>query len=92
MDCSPELQKRLMLKPAVLVGSPARRRNRTRDVASGGALAEGRAHDHILDFGGIDAGAFHRVLDRMGAEGRTIRHVESTLPTLAESRCAPWIR
>ncbi len=25
MDCNPELQKRLMLKPAVLVGSPARR-------------------------------------------------------------------
>ncbi len=85
MDCNPELQKRLMLKPAVVMGSPARSAIWRGDVAAGGALAEGRSHDHILDFGGIDAGARHGVLHRMRAQRGAIGHVECALPALAEA-------
>ena len=85
MDCSPELQKRLMLSPAVRYGQPARSAIGARDVAPGGALAEGRAHDHVLDLGGIDACAFHGVAHGVGAEGRAIGHVECALPALAKT-------
>ncbi len=84
MDCNPELQNRLMLKPAVVIGRPARSAICARDVAAGRALAEGRSHDHVLDFGRVDAGARHRVLHRMRAQRGAVGHVECALPALAE--------
>ena len=85
MDCSPELQNRLMLKARGARGEAGAQGDRARDVAAGGAFAEGRTHDHVLDFGGIDAGAFHRVPHRMRAERGAIGHVEGALPALAQT-------
>jgi len=58
MDCNPELQNRLMLSPRRARGKAGTECNRARDITARGAFAEGGAHDHILDLGGVDAGAF----------------------------------
>jgi hypothetical protein len=39
-----------------------------RDVGAGRALLQGRAHDHVLDLGRVDAGAGHGVLHGMSAQ------------------------
>ena len=66
-------------------GKPGAKRNRASDVAAGRALAEGRAHDHILDLGRVNAGACHRVLHGVSAQSGAIGHIECALPALAEA-------
>src|ERR1700676_4680443 len=84
---------RLQSRAAETVDAQARRghgksgaqRNRARNVAARRALTEGGAHDDVLDFGGLDAGALHRVPHRMRTESGAVSHVERTLPTLAKA-------
>jgi hypothetical protein len=66
-------------------GKPGAKRNRSSDVAARSPLAEGRAHDHVLDFGRIYAGACHRMLHGVGAQSGAIGHIECALPALAEA-------
>ena len=49
-------------------GQAGGQRYLTGDVGRGGALLQGRAHDHVLDFGRIDARALDRMAHRMGAQ------------------------
>ena len=47
--CSPELQKRLTVTPAVVTGKPARSARDARDVVAGGAVRLAAAEDDLLD-------------------------------------------
>ena len=49
-------------------GQAGAQRGLARDVGPARALLQGRAHDHVLDLGRIDAGARDGMSDRMGAE------------------------
>src|SRR5262245_340161 len=40
-------------------------RGGARDVVAGGALREAAAHHHVLDFGGVDAGALDRMTEHV---------------------------
>ena len=54
------------------------------DIGAGRAFGRRAAHDHVIDFGGFDAGAGHGVLNGMAAEGCAVRHVESALPAFGQ--------
>ena len=57
------------------------------DVGTRGPFRRGAAHDHIFDFGGINASAGHGVLHRVAAQGGPVGHVECALPAFGQ-RCA----
>ncbi len=46
------------------------------DVLAGGALRQRAAEDDVFDFGRLDAGPLHRMLDHMAAEIGAMGHVE----------------
>src|SRR6202008_3674310 len=53
---------------------------------AGRALGVGAAHEDVLDLAALDAGALDRRLDGVAAQLGAVRHVEGTLPALAERR------
>ena len=57
MVCRPLEQKRLIVRPLMVIGRPARSAIWRAMLAAGGALGVGAAHDHVLDSAGLDAGA-----------------------------------
>ncbi len=57
-----------------------------RDVGASGAFGVGAAHDHVVDFGRIDAGALDGGLDREAAQRGAMGHVEGALPALGQRR------
>ena len=50
------------------------------DIRAGRAFRIGAAHDHILDFGGVDLGALKCGRHDMAAHGRAMGHVERAAP------------
>ena len=54
------------------------------DVGTGGAFGGGAAHDHVFDFGGVNACAGHGVLHRVATQGGPVGHVESALPAFGQ--------
>ena len=61
-------------------------------LAAGGAFGVGAAHDHVLHFSGVDAGALDGVLDRVATQGGAVGHVEGALPALGQAGCGRWRR
>ena len=55
------------------------------DVHAGRAFWIGAAHQHVLDFGRVDAGARDGVLHAVRAERGAVGHVESALPAFRQS-------
>ena len=59
-------------------------RDLARDVGARGALGAGATHDHVLDLGGVNAGARNRVLHGVATERGSMRQVECALPALGQ--------
>src|SRR5690606_4629237 len=63
-----------------------RQQRQARQVGGGGAALHGGAHHHILDLGGLDAGALHRGADGNGGHGRRLEVVEGAAEGLGDRR------
>ena len=48
------------------------------------AFGVGTAHDHVIDFTSLNAGAGNSVLHGMAAQRSAMRHVESALPAFGQ--------
>jgi hypothetical protein len=83
MVCRPLEQKRLTVAPATVTGRPAR--SATWRAMLAPVAPSGLAQD-VLDLAALDAGALDRRLDGVAAQLGAVRHVEGTLPALAERR------
>ena len=85
MDCRPELQKRLMLKPG------GGRRQPARSAMARAMLPPVVPSPNVEPMitsstsAGLEPGALDGVPHRVGAEGGAVGHVECALPALAES-------
>ena len=54
------------------------------DVGAGGAFGVGAAHDDVVDFGALNAGALDGMFDRVATQCGAMGHVERALPALGE--------
>src|SRR5262249_18391643 len=67
---------------------PRLERGVARDVVAGRALGQPAADHHVLDLGGVDLGALHRVAEDMRGHGNAVGLVERSPPGLADARAA----